>query len=104
MALRRFTFQISPTESIPWVFDREHLVGEEVTLDHHGVFHVTRRPPRNGDPHSHGAFVVERVRRATAADLKAQVARGINRLPPVPPRRGVGRRGERGESGPARRP
>jgi hypothetical protein len=86
MALLRFTFELSPTESIPWAFDREPWVGEEVTLGHHGVFRVTDRIARNGHPRTHGTLVAERVRRATAEDLRAQVARGVNRLPPIPPR------------------
>jgi hypothetical protein len=82
MTLLRFSFQLSPTESIPWAFDREPVLGEVVTIGHHGVFRVTSRLARNG-PRTHGAFVVERLRPASAADLKAQVARGVNRLPPL---------------------
>jgi hypothetical protein len=83
MGLLRFTFELSPTESIPWAFDREPRVGEEITLGHHGVFRVMRRLSRNGHARYHGVFVVKQVRRATAGDLKAQVARGVNRLPPL---------------------
>jgi hypothetical protein len=80
--LRRFSFELSPTESIPWAFDREPLPDEEITLGHHGVFRVIGPVGPNGYSSTHTTFAVERVRRATSADLRAQVDRGVNRLPP----------------------
>jgi hypothetical protein len=71
MALLRFTFQLPSSETIPWAFDREPRLGEEITLGHHGVFRVMRRLSRNGHARYHGGFVVKLVRRATADDLKA---------------------------------
>lgn len=78
----RFSFRYAEKESIQWRFDRHPSYGEEVTLGDRGVYRVLEGPVAKPlDPTVDAEYLVERVRDATYEDIKAQLDRGVDKLP-----------------------
>ena len=79
--MRRFEFRYAPTESIVWTFDRAPEIGEEIVLGERGVFRVIGVDD-SVDSSGDSEYAVARLRDATREEVREQLARGVDQLPP----------------------
>lgn len=77
-----FEFRYANSGSIIWTFDRAPAIGEEIVLGHRGVYRVMGVDEALG-PDVEAEYAVVRVRESTREEVDAQLARGLNRLPPL---------------------
>jgi hypothetical protein len=77
-----FEFRSSKTDSIHWTFDRAPAIGEEIVLGDRGVYRVIGVNDFHG-PYVEAEYAVVRVRDSTREEVREQLARGVNRLPPL---------------------
>ena len=77
----RFEFRYAKTGSILWTFDRAPQIGEEIVLGDSGVYRVIGVDD-SLDSTVEAEYAVARVRDSTHDDVREQLARGVNRLPP----------------------